>query len=428
MLTPSRIRAASALHDVFAGNKRVREDWNAGLVPEDAGLAQAILGLCLRRWGRLNAWYRPKLDNPSRGVPVGTQVALCMGLAQLAWLPGVASHAAVDESVKLVSDRNMGFPPHRGLVNAILRLAAKDRGGTALELDALPSSLDRSPFADKLLRAALRDQCNPSNMDTLWEKLQRLPRPSFVVLGGEPPSELVPDTQFTQGWRLLPDSPFPFGWLGSGAGMVQDVSSQALMAFDWPIENASPTRILDVCAAPGGKTTLLSRRWPDAEITALEQSPQRAQRLRENLTARGVRAKIAETEAAAWLQTCGRSFDLILIDAPCSASGTIQKHPELNWIYRHQDIARMARIQESLLDAAIPRLAPGGLLIYSVCSWFPEECMGHLPRLESKYPCLKPTPVWQNSPCGAAHIFRPDPLAWDGEGFQGFALTLAGKP
>ena len=407
----------------------MREDWNMGLSSEDAGLAQAILGLCLRRWGRLNAWYRPKLDNPSRGVPVGTQVALCMGLAQLAWLPGVASHAAVDESVKLVSDSEIGFPPHRGLVNAILRSAAKDRELLANELGSLPPELDRSPFTEKLLLAALQDQGATDNINALWGKLQRPPRPSFVVLNGEPPNELVPDDQFPQGWRLLPSATFPSRWLGSGAGMVQDVSSQALMAFDWPSEKNRPMRILDVCAAPGGKTTLLARRWPDTRITALEQNQRRAQRMRENLTARGAKAEIVVAEAAAWLHACGQSFDLILIDAPCSASGTIQKHPELNWIYRHQDIARMTLIQESLLDAAVPRLAQDGLLVYSVCSWFQEEGMGHIPRLESKYPRLRAAPVWQKSPCGAGggHVFRPDPLKWEGEGFQGFALTLAGN-
>jgi 16S rRNA (cytosine967-C5)-methyltransferase len=419
----------------------VPEGWNAGLSPQDAGLAQATLGLCLRRWGRLNAWCRPKLDNPARGVPVGTRIALCMGLAQLAWLPGVAPHAAVDESVGLASDSRMGFPPHRGLVNAILRQAAQDRERLAAELDSLPPSLDRSPFADELLRAALQDRCapgqdccapgqdrcTPENMDALWDRLQRPPRPSFVALRGEPPSDLEPDPRFPLGLRLLPDAPFPSDWLGSGAGMVQDVSSQALMAFGWPPEKPSPVRIMDACAAPGGKTTLLGRRWPGAEITALEQNPRRAQRLRENLAARGVRAEIAATEAANWLSGCGRSFDLILIDAPCSASGTIQKHPELNWIYEHRHIARLVRLQENLLDAAVPRLAPGGLLIYSACSWFPEEGVGHLQRLESRHPRLTPAPVWQAHAHAAdqTHVFRPDPLDWDGEGFQGFALTLA---
>jgi 16S rRNA (cytosine967-C5)-methyltransferase len=455
MPTPARVRTACALHDVFTDANRVREGWNAGLSPEDAGLALAMLGICLRRWGRLNAWCRPRLDNPSRGLPAGTRIALCMGLAQLAWLPGVAAHAAVDESVGLASDANIGFPPHRGLVNAILRSAAKDRGRLALELDSLPPSLDRSPFADELLQAALQDRYTPDNAYALWQRLQRPPRPSFVVLGGEPPSGLVPDPRFPRGWCLVqdasggrsaapdasgvrsaapdasgvrsaaPDVPFPAAWLRSGAGMVQDVSSQALMAFDWPPEKNNPTRILDLCAAPGGKTTLLSRRWPDAEITALEQSPRRANRLRENLAARGARAKVAVADAAEWLPTCGRAFDLILIDAPCSASGTIQKHPELNWIYRRQDAASMARIQEGLLDAAVPRLAPGGLLVYSACSWFPEEGLGHLPRLESKHPQLAPAPIWQNSPCGAGHLFRPDPLAWEGEGFQAFALAAA---
>jgi 16S rRNA (cytosine967-C5)-methyltransferase len=349
-----------------------------------------------------------------------------MGLAQLAWLPGVAPHAAVDESVGLASDSNLGFPPPRGLVNAILRSTAQDRQRLALELDSLAPSLDRSPFAFELLGAALQDRCTPDNVNALWGKLQRPPRPSFVVLSGEPPSGLVPDPQFPQAWHLFQDAAFPAAWLRSGAGMVQDTSSQALMAFGWPAEKADPMHILDACAAPGGKATLLAHRWPDAKLTALEQNPRRAQRLRENLTARGVQAEIAVGEVTAWLSTCGRSFGLILIDAPCSASGTIQKHPELNWIYERRHIARLVRLQENLLDAAVPRLALGGILVYSACSWFPEEGVGHLPRLESKHPQLRPAPIWQKPP-GTGHLFRPDPLEWDGEGFQGFALAAAEK-
>ena len=431
MPTPARLSAANALHDVFAKAHKVRDDWNKGLSSADAGLAQAILGLCLRRWGRLNAWYAPKLKDASRNLPAGTQMALNIGLAQLAWLPGVADHAAVAESVELVSHRPTGFPPHKGLVNAILRSASRDRALLAAEIDSLPIELDQTKFAKRLLQAALQDQNTPENIKKLWNKLQKPLSPAFVVLSGTPPDSLVPHTQLPQAWQLLHNTTFPFEWLRSGAGMVQDISSQALMSFNWPLEKPDPARVLDVCAAPGGKTTALACRWPQAKIFALEQSPRRAQWLRENLAVRKVQATVEETESMVWLQKGGRPFDLILIDAPCSASGTLRKHPELNWMYDDSDIERLARIQENLLDAAIPRLSSGGLLIYSVCSWFPEEGFNHLSRLESSNPQIAHAAVWPSSQginqstdqdTDLTHLFRPDPLTWYGEGFQGFAV------
>jgi 16S rRNA (cytosine967-C5)-methyltransferase len=337
----------------------------------------------------------------------------------------VATHAAVDESVSLVLQEKIGFPPHGGLVNAILRSASGNRDALASELDSTPDEANRPPFAELLLKAALQDDLSSENVRVLWGKLQRPPLPAFVVLSGEPPGGLVPDAQFPDARRLIPGTPFPTDWLRSGAGMVQDISSQALMKFRWPFEK-TPMRILDVCAAPGGKTTMLAKMWPLANIFAIEQNPRRAERLRENLAARSVRAQIEVVESVAWMRSGGRPFDLILVDAPCSASGTIRKHPELVWIYKRQEIERLVRVQENLIDAAVSRLSPGGLLIYSACSWFPEEGLNHLSRLESFNPKIKPALIWPDAD-GAAltHIFRPDPLTWDGEGFQGFAVTTA---
>jgi 16S rRNA (cytosine967-C5)-methyltransferase len=356
-------------------------------------------------------------------VPEGTQIALSIGLAQLAWLPGVADHAAVAESVELASDKKIGFPPHKGLVNAILRAASKDRALLASQLGSLPLESDRTPFAEQMLKAALQGQCTSENIEILWKKFQQPSSSAFAVLKGEPPTCLAPDPQFPQAFRLVTDAPFPTDWLRSGNGIVQDISSQALMKFKWPKESDRPKRILDLCAAPGGKTTALAHMWPNAKIVALEQNPPRAQKLKENLTARKIRAKVEVADSIAWLKRGGDCFDLILVDAPCSASGTIRKHPELCWIFKASDIGRLAKIQERMIDAAISRLAPGGLLIYSVCSWFAEEGLDHLARLERSYPQIAPAEIWPTGRgSGLTHIFRPDPLTWDGEGFQGFAV------
>jgi 16S rRNA (cytosine967-C5)-methyltransferase len=419
MPTPARLKVAQALADVFIAGSKVREGWDNGLSAEDAKLAHAILGHCLRKWGRLGAWCSKNLKDPVRGLPTNTKIALHIGLAQLAWLPGVASHAAVSEAVELVSMRGIGFLAHKGLVNSILRAASKDRARLGAELESLPTSLDRTPIAERLLKDALQGGFSLENAEALWHKLQQPPSPAFVVLRGEPPSGLVKDAQWPNAYRLMQGCPYPLDWLRSGEGMVQDLSSQALMRFDWANLHSRPLRIADLCAAPGGKTTSLFYRWPNSQLFAIDQSPARARRLGENLKARNVSAQIDVADAAAWL--CGQTepFDIILIDAPCSSSGTIRKHPEIVWTLLEPDICRLAIAQAKLLEAAIPKLAPGGLLIYSVCSWFPQEGICHLSRLRRDSPNIRPAAVW-----GCSHIFCPDPLTWEGEGFQAFALTM----
>jgi 16S rRNA (cytosine967-C5)-methyltransferase len=207
--------------------------------------------------------------------------------------------------------------------------------------------------------------------------------------------------------------------------MVQDRSSQALLAYVW---DRPVTRILDACAAPGGKTTTLAQRHPGAALTALEVHPKRAARLRQTLEQRGVEARVIQADAAEWLEQTEDTFDLILLDAPCSGSGTMQKHPEWSWL-AHEDLPRLAGLQQRLLLAAADRLVPGGLLIYAACSWLPEEGAAHREWLASVRPELRTAAVWPaalgveaEADGSTTAFFRPPPIRWEGEGFQGFAV------
>jgi 16S rRNA (cytosine967-C5)-methyltransferase len=206
--------------------------------------------------------------------------------------------------------------------------------------------------------------------------------------------------------------------------MVQDRSSQALLAYAW---DRPVARILDACAAPGGKTTTLALRHPGASLTALEVHPRRVARLRQTLEQRGIAAQVVHADAAEWLERSDASFDLILLDAPCSGSGTLQKHPEWPWLV-HDDLPRLTGLQRRLLTAAAERLAPGGLLIYAVCSWLPEEGEAHREWLAEARPELRPAAVWPaalgaDADGATTAFFRPHPLRWEGEGFQAFAFT-----
>jgi 16S rRNA (cytosine967-C5)-methyltransferase len=422
MATPSRVAVARTLHQVFGEGDRVPEAWDAGLSPEDAGFAHALLGTCLRHWGTLQAHCRPQLKDPSRGLPLGTQVTLAIGLAQLAWLPGVSDHAAVNEAVDLAMLREVGFPPHKGLVNAILRRASKDREALRATLEALDPALDRTPFTDRVLRAALASRAQ-TDLPALWKRLQAPPVLHFRPLDDQPvPAGLEP-AGLPGAFKLGPEAAFPREWLARGAGMVQDLSSQALLAFQW---DRPVTRMLDACSAPGGKATGLSRRFPQAALTAVERNAARARRLKENLDLRQVKADILVEDVGLWLRRGGPAFDLIMLDAPCSGSGTLQKHPELNWLGDGLDLERLHRMQRELLAAALTRLAPGGLLIYAVCSWLPEEGQAHRDWALASQPRLRPAPIWpaaMGTGDGPTAFFRPDPLTWTGEGFQAFALT-----
>jgi len=267
----------------------------------------------------------------------------------------------------------------------------------------------------------LAPQHAEAHLEELWTRLQEPARPAFrIVKDGPLPAGLLPDPDLAGAYGLAPGAEFPRQWLTLGNGMVQDRSSQALLAFHW---DAPVRRIADLCAAPGGKTTALALRWPEAELVAVEQHPRRARRLEENLRLRGIRARLVVEEAGAWLQRTGETFDLIVLDAPCSGSGTLGKHPELVWLGDGLDLERLRKTQAALLDAALRSLAPGGLLVYSVCSWLPEEGLGHQTAALVKAHGVKPCPVWAQGPgTPLAAAFTPDPLAWTGEGFQGFAL------
>ncbi len=421
MPTESRTLVANALHMVFGQGSRIPDTWDANLSHEDAVFAQALLGHCLRRWGRLQTYVQSKLANPDRGLPLGSQVCLAMGLVQLAWLPGISTHACVNESVDLIGDRTHGFPPHRGLANALLRAAAKDRLGLAQQLDALPPALDRTPFANRVLTEALAPRNQQDRIEELWERLQRPPRPAFTVVKNEPlPEGLEADPELPGCYLLRPDAPFPRQWLASGAGMVQDRSSQALMSFKW---DRPVRRIADLCAAPGGKTTSLGLRWPEAELYAVEQHPRRARRLEENLLARGIRANIVVQDASAWLRESHLQFDLILLDAPCSGSGTLCKHPELVWLGDSLDMKKLLTTQKRLFDSAHHRLNKNGLFIYSVCSWLPIECLQPNLNQITQDEGMNQVQIWQNKTYTERVNFNQDPLTWEGEGFQAFALT-----
>ncbi|GCE84617.1 RsmB/NOP family class I SAM-dependent RNA methyltransferase [Komagataeibacter diospyri] len=319
--------------------------------PRDRAAGHRLAATVLRHMGTANEVLSPFLK---REPPEPVRVVLLIGVAQLLFLDTPA-HAAVATSVALA--RRRGLVPFAGLVNAVLRRVAA--GGTqALEgLDQ--ARLDVPPW--------------------LWQSWGKLARPIARALGHEPPLDLTirPDAEAPPGGEVMPGGSVRFA---AGAVKVVDLPGFAEGAF-WVQDMAAslPARLLaaqpgervaDLCAAPGGKTAQLA--FTGAEVFAIEREGRRIERLRANLARLGLSGvKVIHEDAAQWRPDA--PLDAILLDAPCSATGTIRRHPDAMWIKRPRDITTMTEGQDRLLAASRDMLRPGGRVVYAVCSLQPEE-------------------------------------------------------
>ncbi len=315
----------------------------------DRAAAHRLAATVLRRMGTLDAVLEPFLV---RAPPPRVRIALLMGAAQLLFLD-TPPHAAVGTVVSLVRAR--GLAPFAGLVNAVLRRVAAT-GPAALDgLDA--ARLDVPAW--------------------LWSSWGAAARAIAEGLGTEAPLDLTltPGAAVPEGGLVLPTGSvrLPAGTrvaalpgYGEGAFWVQDAAAAlpARLLAPRPGE-----RVADLCAAPGGKTAQLVS--AGAIVHAVERDAGRMRRLRQNLDRLRLRPELVEADALAW--TPPSALDAILLDAPCSATGTARRHPDVLRLKRHSDLAGLAEGQDRLLAAAARMLRPGGRLVYAVCSLQPEE-------------------------------------------------------
>lgn len=330
-----------------------------GIEGRDRAFARALCATALRRLGQIDDLLSRFLDRPLGDMETIVRQTLRLGAAQILFLD-VPDHAAVAATVPLAG-RNRGA---RGLVNALLRRLTRE--GRAALADQDPVTLNIPGWmlscwqaqwgAKTAQRIALASLCE-APMDitlrdgdpVLWsERLQAevLPTGSLRRHGGGA-AERLP------GFK-------------EGAWWVQDMAA-ALPARLFG--DLAGRRVLDLCAAPGGKTLQLAA--AGAEVTALDRSAKRLERLRENLQRTGLHADIVCADAASWRPEA--LFDAILLDAPCSATGTLRRHPDALHLKTPADMKKLTVLQERLLDAAAAMLAPGGMLIYCTCSLQAEE-------------------------------------------------------
>jgi 16S rRNA (cytosine967-C5)-methyltransferase len=164
--------------------------------------------------------------------------------------------------------------------------------------------------------------------------------------------------------------------------------------------------ILDLCAAPGGKTAQLAH--AGANVIALDRSPARMARLRDNLTRLSLRAETVVADACEWNGEKHGGFDGILLDAPCTATGTIRRHPDVAWLRQESDIAQLVSLQQRLLQKAVSLLKPSGMLIYCTCSLEPEEGEAAIASLLDAEPALRRVPIESGEVGGLAELINRD--------------------
>ncbi len=355
---PARKAALSLLSAVLRKRRPLDAllDTLKNLPSRDAGFARALASGALRHFGELDTTIRHFVPKPLPTHKAGPAMEiLLLGAAELLILKGPA-HAAVDGANNLAAadSKAVHFKP---LINAVLRRIAK-------EGDAVRSG---------------RDATRLNTPDWMWGRWQAqygadVTRAIAVAHGTEAPLDIT----LKNSDSVFPESAALFGASRRlPAGRVEELPGFA--SGDWWVQDFAATlpvlllgdvkdrKVIDLCAAPGGKTMQLAA--AGAEVTAVESDPARLLRLKENLARTGLSATLVEQDARDFKDNA----PLVLIDAPCTASGTIRRHPDLPWIKEPGDVLARAPLAYEILESGAAMLEPGGLLVFAVCSLEREE-------------------------------------------------------
>ncbi|MDH2924581.1 16S rRNA m(5)C-967 methyltransferase [Nicoletella semolina] len=369
------------------------------IATRDMPLMQEIcFGVC-RVLPRLEAIIRLLVEKPLKGKTRIVHCLLLVGLYQLLYLR-IPAFAAVDEVVNATKALNVD--KFRALTNGVLRrflreqeslLAKVDKNWQTLHPEWLVNCLKsvypnwreivkannqhppmwvrvNSQFATPEEYAnLLGDNAKNSEKMTACRLVDNLPQGAILMTKPLPVNQLP---HFEQGWVT-----------------VQDVHAQWAA---WLLAPQNGEVVLDACAAPGGKTTHILEIAPQAQVTALDIEQHRLQRVEENLKRLGQQARVVCGDASqpeCWLDK-SVMFDRILLDAPCSATGVIRRHPDIKWLRQESDIQELVKLQRKILDALWQRLKPNGVLLYATCSVLPEENSLQIQQFIADMPDAKP--------------------------------------
>ncbi|WP_421936879.1 RsmB/NOP family class I SAM-dependent RNA methyltransferase [Phenylobacterium sp.] len=377
---PARAAALDLLGTALSRRAGLDEGLNhpamAALEPRDRAFARALVMATLRHLGPIDTALQSRIKKapPERIVNV-----LRLGAAQLLVLKTPA-HAAVGATVDLAAAQK-GGEVFKGLVNAVLRGFTRD----PVDLDEpelmLPTWLAarwRAAYGPEAARAiAAMVAAEPATDVTLQDPADA------AEVAAELEATILAEGQLRAGLKGEIST-----WPGFDAGRwwVQDASA-AVPARLLHVQRGETA--LDMCAAPGGKTLQLAA--AGARVVALDRSAGRIKRVSENLSRTGLGAEVAVADAAEWRDT--REFDAVLLDAPCSATGTFRRHPDVLWVASPADIPKLAQVQMKLLDSAARRVKSGGRLVYCVCSLEHEEGEGQVAHFLARHKAFALDPI-----------------------------------
>ena len=385
------LRRRTALDELLSGKSA--HPGLAGLAERDRALMRRLVATVLRRLGTLRHLVGGFLDKGFPSDAPRAETILLLGAAQILWLE-VPDHAAVDLSVRLAqADRRAAR--YAGLVNAVLRKVTQSA-------------------ATKHVDGSTRD--TPEWLLKRWKKAYgpETARAIATANGHEPALDLTVK-QDAESWaerlrgRVLPTGTVRtlahgaislLPGFSEGAWWVQDAAAALPARLLGNIQGKS---IAELCAAPGGKTAQLA--LAGAKVSAVDRSPARLNRMRENLARLSLTVETVAADALDWQ---GGPFDGVLLDAPCSATGTIRRHPDIPWLKNEADLPVLTSLQQRLIDRAVELTKPGGTFVYCVCSLEPEEGQNQIETLLARDSRVTRSPISAQEVFGHAEFITTD--------------------
>ncbi|MBE8715599.1 16S rRNA (cytosine(967)-C(5))-methyltransferase RsmB [Cellvibrio sp. KB43] len=404
--------------------------WQSQVREADRALLQELCFGCMRWYPQLQRLSGLLLEKPMRAKDSDVHALLLLGIYQLMHTR-IPDHAAIGETVEAA--RSFKKPWATGLINGVLRRFQREREDLETRLandhhyqsnhpEWLLSAFQRAWPQQLASILQVNDQHPPF---TLRVNRQHIDRDHYLhhLTLQEIAAVVTPFSD--DGIRLeRPVDPRTLPGFAAGDISVQDEAAQLAAGL---LQLQPGLRVLDACAAPGGKTGHIFEQQPDiGEVTALDSDERRLQRVTENLQRLGVEATLKCGDASqpdSWWD--GQLFDRILLDAPCSATGIIRRHPDIKALRTADDIARLAALQGKILDALWPLLADDGVLVYATCSIMPDENTRVVEAFLQRQPdvvCDRLDVAWGlEQPCGRQ-------LLPQSEGHDGFYYARLRKP
>ncbi|HGH5980533.1 TPA: 16S rRNA (cytosine(967)-C(5))-methyltransferase RsmB [Kluyvera georgiana] len=356
---------------------------------KDKALLQELCFGVLRTLSQLEWMIQQLMERPMTGKQRTVHYLIMVGFYQLLHTR-IPPHAALAETVEgaVVIKR----PQLKGLINGVLRQFQRRQEELLAEFAQSDLRFLHPSWLVKRIRAAYPQQWESileanNQRPPMWLRVNRThhSRDAWLDLLTEAGMTGFPHADYPDAVRLETPAPvhalpgFDEGWV-----TVQDASAQGCVNYLLPEDGE---QILDLCCAPGGKTTHILEVAPQADVLAVDVDEKRLSRVYDNLKRLGMKATVKQGDGRYPEQWCSdRQFDRILLDAPCSATGVIRRHPDIKWLRRDRDIAELAQLQAEILNAIWAHLKPGGTLVYATCSILPEENQQQIAAFLSRTP------------------------------------------